>query len=166
VNAEAIAEQLGKVTQRREAADGLWLVVPDLNARRMAEVMRDSPPARLVTITGTEDDLGVQLIYHWDIDGELLNVTSRVRDGVATSIVDIWPAADWIEREIRDYYAIEFSGRADTPPLMLRDGDEPGLFSRTRTISRDADPSDTGWSERLGDGDAAAERASDGMTER
>jgi NADH:ubiquinone oxidoreductase subunit C len=41
--------------------------------------------------------------------------------------------ADWAEREARDYYAVTFSGRASTPTLMLREGDEPGVLLRKET---------------------------------
>jgi NADH:ubiquinone oxidoreductase subunit C len=149
MNADTIVGQLGEVESRREGPDGLWLAIPNLNARRMAEVMRDSGIARFCTITGVEDDAGIRLVYHWDVGNTLVNVSTPVRYGAASTLTDIWPAADWIEREIRDYYGIEFTGRAETPPLMLREGDEPGLFSRTHAISRDADPADTGWSENL-----------------
>jgi NADH:ubiquinone oxidoreductase subunit C len=44
------------------------------------------------------------------------------------SIAGIWPAADWIERDIHDYYGIRFSGRETLTPLILRNGDPPGLF--------------------------------------
>lgn len=148
MDAEQIAGRLGEVSDRRLGADGLWLTVPDLDPRLMAEVLREAG-ARLATMTAVEDDNGVRLIYHWDVAGALLNVATPALDGSTASIADIWPAADWAEREIHDYYAIEFMGRAETPPLMLRDGDEPGLFSRTRSVSRDADPSDSGWSRGL-----------------
>ena len=39
-------------------------------------------------------------------------------------VADLLPPADWVEREVRDYYALEFLGRDDTPALMLREGDE------------------------------------------
>ena len=44
------------------------------------------------------------------------------------SITEIYPGADWAEREARDCFAVTFSERADTPPLMLRDGDTPGIL--------------------------------------
>jgi NADH:ubiquinone oxidoreductase subunit C len=44
------------------------------------------------------------------------------------SIVDIYPGADWAEREAREYYAVTFEGRVSTPPLMLREGDAVGIL--------------------------------------
>jgi NADH:ubiquinone oxidoreductase subunit C len=66
------------------------------------------------------------------MEGTLLSVVSFLDEGIAVpSIVDTYPGADWAERETRDYYAVTFEGRKDTPTLMLRDGDKPGRFLRT-----------------------------------
>lgn len=120
--------------------DARWATLPDLDVRAMAQMMREHD-VRLVTITVTPDGNGAyRFIYHWDVEGVLLNVATTVTGGTAHSIADIWPAADWVEREIRDYYGLAFVDRAETPTLMLREGDQPGLFSRTCTIGRDVDP--------------------------
>ena len=46
------------------------------------------------------------------------------------SITDICAGADWTEREIYEYFAVEFTGRDNNKPLMLRPGLEPGLNRR------------------------------------
>jgi NADH:ubiquinone oxidoreductase subunit C len=61
----------------------------------------------------------------------------------AKSIIELWPAADWVERETRDYFDLAFEGREETPPLMLRAGDQRGLFKRTAPVGRGADPAYT-----------------------
>jgi NADH:ubiquinone oxidoreductase subunit C len=43
------------------------------------------------------------------------------------SITDLCPAADWVERETREYFAVEFTGRETTKPLMTRAGDPIGI---------------------------------------
>jgi NADH-quinone oxidoreductase subunit C len=145
MDAKAIAEKLGKATSHEQRHDGLWLTIPDLDVRAMAQLMIDNE-SRFVTMTALLDGGGLRFIYHWDVDGALLNVSMPIVNNVAMSIADILPAADWIEREARDYYAVTFEGRSETPPLMLLDDDEPGLFSRTADTCRDADPADIGWS--------------------
>ena len=59
------------------------------------------------------------------------------------SITDLVPGADWAEREIHDYYGLTFTGRTDTRPLVLREGDPAGLFAHTTELARDADPAVT-----------------------
>ena len=122
--------------------DALWVEAPGLDVSAMARLMRGIE-ARWVTLTVTPaSGGGFRLIYHWDLEGKLLNIVTFSTGPRVTSVADIWPAAEWVEREARDYYALEFEGRHDTPALMLRPGDEPGLFSRTHDLGRDADPAD------------------------
>lgn len=142
MNAEMMASMIAGTAPISRRGGGLWLRADDLDVRRMARVMRDED-MRFITLTVVQaDDDSLIVMYHWDIGGELLTVSTAVTQP-AVSIADIWPAADWIERETRDYYAVEFSGRKDTAPLMLRDGDTPGLFVRTSQAGRSADPAYT-----------------------
>ena len=85
----------------------------------------------------------LRVIYHWIVDGHLVNIETLAVDGQLPTISDMLPAADWAERETRDYFGIDFVGRAETPPLVLREGDPPGLFTRTMSLGRDEDPAQT-----------------------
>jgi hypothetical protein len=95
----------------------------------MAALMVDQA-ARLVTITARPAPGGeCRLAYHWDLTGQLLSLVTSTHDGVIPSIAAVCPAANWIEREIHDYFAVDFIGREDgLDPLVLRPGDLPGLF--------------------------------------
>jgi Ni,Fe-hydrogenase III component G len=88
------------------------------------------------------------------LDGSLLTIATLVPGARAETVCDIWPAADWAEREARDYYALDFAGRADVPPLMLRPEDDPGLFSRTSELGRHEDPADAARLDAGDGGDA------------
>lgn len=141
MDAETILRTLDESGAFEHKSDGYWAAWPDLDVRAMAELMRERG-ARLVTLTALPDSGGgIHVIYHWDVDSTLVNISTTVAGSIPT-ISDILPAADWVEREIRDYYALEFEGRAETPTLMLREGDEPGLFSRTCDLGTDTDPAE------------------------
>ena len=45
-----------------------------------------------------------------------------VHEPALPSLSDDFPGADWHERETREMYGIEFRGRTDTEPLLLRAG--------------------------------------------
>jgi NADH:ubiquinone oxidoreductase subunit C len=83
---------------------------------------------RFMTITAIElASHEVRMDYHWDIGGQIVT-WSVIADGKQIdSIADLCPAADWAEREIHEYFAVEFPGRIDTKPLMLRMGDTLGI---------------------------------------
>ena len=97
----------------------------------LAESMLENG-ARFVALVVTQIAAGdLRLMWHWDLKGKLFSAESIVmRNTPVPSIVDIYCGADWAEREAREYYAVTFEGRASTPPLMLREGDSPGLLLR------------------------------------
>jgi NADH:ubiquinone oxidoreductase subunit C len=135
--------RLGLEAEHRR--DGWWVVQPGVDIRHVAQAMRDEG-VRLVTLTGVPaaDADRLRLLYHWEVGGGLLTVETAADDELRIpSIADIWPAADWPEREIRDYFGAEFTGRAETPPLMLRPGDPPGFYTRTAGLGHEANPAET-----------------------
>jgi hypothetical protein len=143
MRAETLLQELNENGGYELRRDGYWAVWPDLDVHAMAASML-AHEVRLVTITATPDVCGgLRLIYHWDLGAALLNMETTVTSGHIPTISDLLPAADWAEREIRDYYGTSFDGRLTTPPLMLREGDIPGLFSRTSGLGTETDPAET-----------------------
>jgi NADH:ubiquinone oxidoreductase subunit C len=93
-----------------EAPDGLWLDAPGLDVTRMAAVANDLG-MRLSTMTGIAlEDGETQLIYHLVSGPTVLNIKVNTDQNSIQSITPIMPAANWIEREIHDLYAVEFVG--------------------------------------------------------
>ncbi len=127
---EELALELGTSGACEEKAGTTWFQPEQVDVRAVAALMK-SNEARLVTIAATElaDGAGIRLDYHWDLDGRLVSIVTKADGGRIQTISDICEAADWVEREIRDYFAIEFEGR-ESEPLMLRRGDTPGVNLR------------------------------------
>ncbi len=124
---KGIYSQIGSGKPLKQSTDGWWLEDPDLNVERMAQVFTKAG-ARLVTMTAIPvSDLECRVAYHWDLKNQLVNFITSTRKGSLPSIADVCPAANWIEREIHDYFAVNFSGR-EMPPLVLRKNDLPGIF--------------------------------------
>lgn len=87
--------------------------------------------ARFIAITASEKEDGeIRLDYEWDLDGELLSFIATTVEKKIATIADLSPAADWVERETREYFAVEFTGRETTLPLMTRPGHEIGINLR------------------------------------
>lgn len=137
---EALPHKLGSNAPWIEKGGVLWHDPAPLNVRELCMEMNVAK-ARFVTITayqlpGTE---GIRLEYHWDADGHLLGfpftLASNAADGPKfESIYDLCEAADWIEREIHEEYAIEFTGR-EYEPLLLRQGDAVGVNLREAGVA-------------------------------
>jgi NADH:ubiquinone oxidoreductase subunit C len=141
MDAETILSGLTAGSGWERRRDGRWAEVDGLDPRAMTRLLSKAE-ARWVTLTVIPAGEGFRLIYHWDLDGELLNIATTIAGPRFQTIADLLPAAEWVEREMHDYYALEFIGREGTPALMLRPDDEPGLFSRTQDLGRDVDPAE------------------------
>jgi Ni,Fe-hydrogenase III component G len=108
-----------------------WLEIDGTTEVRAIAEKLIALDARFVAITAAErPDKEIRLDYQWDLDGQLLSFTTVTREHKIPSIADLSPAADWVERETYEYFAVEFTGRASLEPLMMRAGDKPGINLR------------------------------------
>jgi NADH:ubiquinone oxidoreductase subunit C len=129
-----VREQLGTAEQWVENGGVHWLAASGLNVRQVAAVM-NTVHARFVTITASElpGENRFNLEYLWDHKGELFGFRFEISDNSFESIFDLCEAADWIEREVHEGFAIDFKGR-EYEPLLLRPGDKPGVNLREAVV--------------------------------
>lgn len=100
-----------------------WWASADSRAlRSLAEHMRELQ-AHLSAITCIDQGEVFELLYHFDLGGELLTVSVRVLRALPSlpSIADIYPAADFYEREIAEMFGVRFEGAPRTGHLLLPD---------------------------------------------
>ncbi len=131
MTAAALRERIGG--DWRERADGWWATVDRGRVRGAARSCLEAG-ARFSALLACPGEAGaLRLSWHWDLGGTLLSMCASLEPGTAApSIADLCPAADWAERETHDYYAVDFEGRAETPPLVLRGGEQPGVMLEPR----------------------------------
>jgi NADH:ubiquinone oxidoreductase subunit C len=124
---QAIPGELGLAETWKEKNGSRWLCSDSLDIRQMTKSML-SRGARFITITAMElpEDGRFRLDYHWDLDGELLSFTVKPKEKTVPSIYDLCPAADWVEREVHEFLALDFAGR-EYEPLLLRAGETSGV---------------------------------------
>lgn len=127
---ESIPGKLGVASLWMVRGRVRWLDCDPTQVRRLAEAM-NACRARFMTITATElpGDEGMRLEYLWDLDGQILGFAMQLAGNTIDSIFDLCPAVDWIEREVHEGFAVEFSGRV-YEPLLLRRGDRMGVNLR------------------------------------
>ncbi len=115
-------------TEFIQQRDGWWMAAPALDVQALARRMKELE-GRLSTITaaalpGNE----TEVIYHYYLDRQAFNFKVVTHQNTLPSISSILPAADWIEREIRDLYRVEFTGHPHPDRLIRPTQLEPGLF--------------------------------------
>jgi hypothetical protein len=110
--------------------DGVWVDAPALDPVAAAELLRGAG-ARLSTLSAiAREDGETWVIDHYLLDGTALNLRYLTRGGHLPSIAAAMPAANWIEREIHDLFAVQFDGHPD-PRRLVRPPEVPeGFFRR------------------------------------
>lgn len=127
-----ILQDLAGTAELELRPDGGWIEIPELDVVEMALRMTKAG-SLLSTVTAVERADGeTDLIYHYRRGSSALNVKTCTRGGRAASIATACPAANWIEREIYDLYAVPFDGHPN-PERLVRPPELPaGFFRRSQ----------------------------------
>jgi len=117
-----------EAVQKAEVAFGeLTLTVNLANLERLVEVLRDNPACRftsLVDITAIDHPERAErfdMVYHFlsMYQNHRIRLKVAVReDGMVPSLVSLYPAANWFEREVFDMFGILFSGHPDLRRIL------------------------------------------------
>ncbi len=76
--------------------------------------------SRLITLSGHEDENGFRVVYHFEKQGEILNLSVRLENNLELgSIISIYPNSNLYEREVAEMFNIKITGRAEVKPLFL-----------------------------------------------
>lgn len=134
--AAALTNTLGdKVVRLTERLDEITLVVAAADWLNVAQLLRDAPGLRFeqcIDVCGMDfsqyrdgewEGARFAAVYH------LLSVANNVRLRVRVfatdddfpvidSVVEVWPAANWYEREAFDLYGIVFAGHPDLRRIL------------------------------------------------
>ena len=131
---EALRPMVVEITE--ESPRRGWVRVDPARVREMARIMFDDLEARLATVTGLDVRDGIDILYHWCLDGDCYVVTVKGLAARPTMAIDSvgrdLPAADWIEREIHDLLGAEFTGHPDMRRLILADNWPEGAYPLRR----------------------------------
>jgi NADH:ubiquinone oxidoreductase subunit C len=79
---------------------------------------------RFNTASGQDTPLGLEILYHFSADqsGEIFSLRVKIPDKKSPeidSLAVIFPAAEWIEREIWEMLGINFKGHPNLKRLLL-----------------------------------------------
>jgi NADH-quinone oxidoreductase subunit C len=129
-----IASSLGETIENRAIAfDELTIVVRREDIVRAATFLRDDPQCRFVCfidICGADypaREKRFDVVYHFLAPHHNRRIRVKVETDEMTpvpSLVGVWPAANWFEREAYDLYGILFSGHPDLRRILTDYGFE------------------------------------------
>jgi NADH-quinone oxidoreductase subunit C len=129
-----IASSLGEAIKARAIAFGeLTIVARREEIVRVATFLRDDPQCRFVCfidICGADypaREKRFDVVYHFLAPHHNQRIRVKVETDEVTpvpSLVGIWPAANWYEREAYDLYGILFTGHPDLRRILTDYGFE------------------------------------------
>lgn len=87
---------------------------------------------RFIIASGLHTKQGFEIFYHFSNDGSghviNLHVTLPHEQPEINSLTGIFPAANWIEREIHELLGINFKGHPNLEPLLSEDNWPQGTY--------------------------------------
>lgn len=106
----------------------LWMDAPALDVPTAASLLLEHG-ARLSTMTAIAlEDGETEVIYHYAKASWACHLRTRTVGNRLPSITPVTPAADWIEREIMDLYAVTFTGHPNSVRLLRPIQLNPGYY--------------------------------------
>lgn len=108
-----------KHTERR-----IYFSVKPQDLKAVAGVLFKELHLRLCTCTGQDTPKGFEILYHFSFDktGEIFSLRVLIEDKKnpeIDSLAILFPAAEWIEREIWEMLGINFIGHPNLKRLLL-----------------------------------------------
>jgi Ni,Fe-hydrogenase III component G len=105
---------------------------------------------RLSICTGTDTRDGFDILYHFshDATGVIYSIRTLIPkdDPKIDSVTPDVPAANWIEREMRELLGIEFTGHPNPVPLLTSDVEwDPNTYPLRRDYDRSCDVKPKPW---------------------
>ena len=177
--AELQAQFGPEITLQPETSDFITLATSPAKIKGILRYLKTRPGVRyqrLEDLTAIDESARREpdgypdytLVYHltaFDPPGRLrLKVPLTGEDSVAPSITEVWPAANWYEREVYDMFGIRFDGHPDLRRILMPYDWEghplrksyPGRATEmppyTRADARDRQPMDGGALAGAGEG--------------
>jgi len=95
----------------------------------IATIIKNHQGRCIVATCFKNNDNTHSIIYHFDINGLIINTKIDINDKTLYSIASILPSANWAEREVREMYDIEPIGHPCKDRLFLDYSIEKGVLN-------------------------------------
>lgn len=134
-NLTTITQKLGLSCHFEAHHESLWCELSDKTLFfQLAEIFQ-TLNARVCMITAYTKDDAHELVYHFDIEGIMINVTLRILDSCVLSITPLFKSADWTERELSELYGIQLLNHPNPKRLFLDETIKENVLKEYYTLS-------------------------------
>lgn len=115
-----------------------WIILQEKRDMEVVAKAVKSFKGRCVVATGylNEKENTHTVIYHFDIEGMIINVQVETDDKSVISITPILRSADWAERELREMYDVEPIGHPTNERLFLDYSIAKGVLNEYISLSK------------------------------
>jgi len=119
-----------KLQHRSEFRDEITYAIGESDLREIAEFCRDKLSFDYLLDITSIDNFGeeprFEIVYHLYSMPHAAHLRLKLKVsediGALDTVSDIWPTADWHEREIYDMMGIKFNGHPDLRRILMWDG--------------------------------------------
>jgi NADH:ubiquinone oxidoreductase subunit C len=119
---------LGKkvISWHEHAPRRIYISIGPQELRDAAKILFKDLHLRFVIATGQDTPKGLEILYHFSFDksGEIFSLRVLLEDKNnprIDSLTPLFPAAEWIEREMWELLGINFTGHPNLKRLLLSD---------------------------------------------
>ncbi|MBN1855867.1 MAG: NADH-quinone oxidoreductase subunit C [Dehalococcoidia bacterium] len=123
-------DAVGDVQER--SASRMYVSIVPSKVKDIAAFMFVDLGARFIIMTGLETRAGMEILYHFSFDslGKIvtLRTVAPMPEPTIDSIAPIIDGAEYIEREIRDLFGVEFVGHPNPVRFLLADDWPEGVY--------------------------------------
>lgn len=102
----------------------------------VVDIIYNSLSGRFITATGFDNSKELEIYYHFSFDSSNYVLTLKAalpyENLAIPSLSKLFDAALWIEREIHEFFGIDFIGHPDLTHLLLPEGWEEGNYPYRR----------------------------------
>ena len=114
----------------------IYVDVPPEHTLAANRLVFEQMRGRLATATGRDTPDRIEVLYHYCLDGPGVVVTVRTwatkPDCELDSVAQIFPGANFIEREMYDLLGVKFRNHPDPRRLLLADDWPEGVYPLRR----------------------------------
>ena len=121
------------ITWYRHSSRRYYISIPKQDLKEAAKILFRDLSLRFVIATGQDTPGGLEILYHFSYDksAEIFSLRVLIEDKKnpqIDSLTAMFPAAEWIEREIWELLGINFIGHPNLKHLLLIDDWPEGKY--------------------------------------